>query len=305
MNKEALLTGWRRILVATDFSRTSRLALASAARLARGTGAEIVLVHVEADEARVEEARVALRAMALQARTRGARIAEVEVCRGRTWVGIVEAASRHGADLVVIGNSGRGRFNRLLLGSTAENVLRHSPFPVLVTRRRALRGLRRVLLPVSADEASLATLDFAIERLTGDFEIEAFHAVPTITAVEPWMFIPPPQTDEAAFELREFLDGAGAWRVRAQVAVGNDASAAIMERARAWGADLILLGTHHGRAGLAHMLLGSVAEKVARYADRPVLILPSLRRPRAQVPAQWDEAVVPEVAPAELALAWG
>ena len=45
----------------------------------------------------------------------------------------------------------------------------------------------------------------------------------------------------------------------------------ILDTAKARQVDLIILGTH-GRTGLAHVLLGSVAEKVARLAPCPVLI---------------------------------
>ncbi len=44
----------------------------------------------------------------------------------------------------------------------------------------------------------------------------------------------------------------------------------IIQTARDWGADLIVMGTH-GRTGLAHVLMGSVAEKVVRKAPCPVL----------------------------------
>lgn len=47
---------------------------------------------------------------------------------------------------------------------------------------------------------------------------------------------------------------------------------AIAEQANAWHADLIVVGTH-GRRGLSHMLLGSVAEGVARVASKPVLLV--------------------------------
>lgn len=45
----------------------------------------------------------------------------------------------------------------------------------------------------------------------------------------------------------------------------------ILARASEWGADLIVMGTH-GRTGLAHLLVGSVAEAVVRHARLPVLI---------------------------------
>ncbi|CAN5644484.1 universal stress protein [soil metagenome] len=49
------------------------------------------------------------------------------------------------------------------------------------------------------------------------------------------------------------------------------AAETILEKARAWDADLIVMGTH-GRTGIAHFLNGSVAEQVVRHARRPVLI---------------------------------
>jgi nucleotide-binding universal stress UspA family protein len=51
---------------------------------------------------------------------------------------------------------------------------------------------------------------------------------------------------------------------------------AIAGEASRWGADLVVLGTH-GRSGFQHLLLGSVAEKVARLSPGPVLLVPSPR----------------------------
>jgi nucleotide-binding universal stress UspA family protein len=51
----------------------------------------------------------------------------------------------------------------------------------------------------------------------------------------------------------------------------------IAKRGRAAGADLIVVGTH-GRTGLAHMMLGSVAERVVRRASCPVLTVPFSRK---------------------------
>jgi nucleotide-binding universal stress UspA family protein len=53
----------------------------------------------------------------------------------------------------------------------------------------------------------------------------------------------------------------------------GDARAVIAEIATRLGADLIVMGTH-GRSGLAHALLGSVAERVVQHAHCPVLIVP-------------------------------
>lgn len=47
---------------------------------------------------------------------------------------LINAARDHGADLIVVGHTGSGYVTRALLGSTAENVLRHAPCDVLVVR---------------------------------------------------------------------------------------------------------------------------------------------------------------------------
>lgn len=48
----------------------------------------------------------------------------------------------------------------------------------------------------------------------------------------------------------------------------------ILKVADEWGADLIVLGTH-GRTGLSHLLMGSVAEKVIRHSTKPLFVIPN------------------------------
>ena len=58
------------------------------------------------------------------------------------------------------------------------------------------------------------------------------------------------------------------------LSVLDTASHGILQQAEEWGADLIVIGTH-GRTGLNHFLMGSVAEYVARKSVCPVLIIPN------------------------------
>jgi len=69
----------------------------------------------------------------------------------------------------------------------------------------------------------------------------------------------------------------GGPRLRPMIKTGT-ASEVIAECARAERADLIILATH-GRTGLAHMLMGSVAEKVVRTAPCPVLTVRGKKKP--------------------------
>jgi nucleotide-binding universal stress UspA family protein len=77
--------------------------------------------------------------------------------------------------------------------------------------------------------------------------------------------------EEAMIQLRDLVpaDFNGAWE--AQVVTGDPADAIVSE-ATQLGVDLIVMATH-GRTGLQHVLLGSVAEKVVRHASCPVLTI--------------------------------
>jgi nucleotide-binding universal stress UspA family protein len=100
-----------------------------------------------------------------------------------------------------------------------------------------------------------------------------------------------PGSDLAAEEVaqteRELARVVGALK-REQVAargvvVPGEPAAEIVALAEREHADLIVLGTH-GRSGLAHVLLGSVAERVLRRARCPVLAVPHERRAEAADP---------------------
>ncbi len=287
---------WRRILVATDFSKTARVAQRSAELLARESGAGLTLAHVvdfpaasyafdsELRQTWIEQARKRLEAAAVRSRAGGVAVRGTELRVGKPWFEVLEIAREVGADLICIGNSGHSRFERLLLGSTAENVIRHAEVPVLVTRSRPLGRLQRVLVPVDFDEGSRRALALAAKGLPGRARMEAFHAVSPIAVMEPWFPVEPPSEAEVRRDLRAFLASSGAKDARTSVTLSADPGQAILRRARSWKADVIVISTH-GRGGLAHVLLGSVAERVARYADRPVLVLPPPGRAAPESPA--------------------
>jgi universal stress protein A len=100
---------------------------------------------------------------------------------------------------------------------------------------------------------------------------------PTATALPGgFMFLPEPAVDKLFADLQKGLDdkqreaeAAGALNVHTQLETGLPASG-VCDLAQAGNFDLIVMGTH-GRTGLSHALLGSVAERVARLAHCPVL----------------------------------
>ena len=129
---------FRRILVAVDFEPLSAHTIDVAVDLARAVGAELAFVHVADPEARqrlglaVDDTRALLAAAVERAGTspRPQELPRV----GRPAPQILEAAQEWRADLVVISSHGRHGVKRVLLGSVAEEVVRHASCPVLVVR---------------------------------------------------------------------------------------------------------------------------------------------------------------------------
>lgn len=137
----------RHILVPMDFSDFARQALRHAIPLATGFGAKITLLHVvELPVYPTEMGTVVVH----QERTAGASRKElaalgeklipaslrgrVLVCMGRPYEEIARTARRLKADLIVLTTHGYTGLKHVLLGSTAERVVRHAPCPVLTVR---------------------------------------------------------------------------------------------------------------------------------------------------------------------------
>lgn len=289
---------WKRVLVATDFSPPSRIALRSAQALVARTAGTLQLVHVlpplppryklligsfGIPDLERERMQVAEREMErLVRRVRSSRIAiEGFVRTGTPWEELLAAADELGSELICLGNSGHSRLERLFLGSTAENVVRRCRIPVLVTRRAPIRKIERVLLPVDLGPASEDAVRFALERLPRRARLEAYFVVPPPPPLDPQMMNLVAEPKAIEKELRAWLARLGATRARPGVRVLGDPAHEILQRARRSRADLIVISTH-GRRGLARLLLGSVAEKVVRYAERPVLVLPGPGRAKTR-----------------------
>jgi nucleotide-binding universal stress UspA family protein len=138
-----------RLLVAVDFSRSSRRALQAAARIAKKAGASVTIVHARpASDLKAavlenlgELARLPRRrlgeglarhyASLLQKSRRQLPGAKTRLLVG--WPArTIAREARRGYDLLVVGSRGRGAVSRALLGSTTQELLHRSRVPVLV-----------------------------------------------------------------------------------------------------------------------------------------------------------------------------
>ena len=142
----------KNVLVATDFSETSAIALRYAKALAGAFDASLHVLHVVqepfAQPWAVEAYGFSLATLQeewmREAKTRMATIlsdaerakyrAELTTVLGHPVVEILKYAADHLADLIVLGTHGRGPLGHMVMGSVAERVVRKAPCPVLTVR---------------------------------------------------------------------------------------------------------------------------------------------------------------------------
>lgn len=288
-----------KILVATDFSDTAHIGAQWAIEIARNRGMEIHLLHVltlphpwphyapappELGESLEKGAAERLAAEAEKLTT-----ADVAVTT-RLEIGIpsqviLETARELSPGLLVIGTRGLSGLSHLLLGSTAERVVQKADCPVLTVHPEdgaPPRPIETVLVPTDFSDDAKVAIETARRLLRGQgirtraklvlvhayalpIEYTAYGPIPTsVHYLENTGAEAQAALEEAADELR----GEGL-TVEAVTREGYPPEVIVTEAERA-GADLIAMGTH-GRTGLAHLLLGSTAERVVQRAGCPVM----------------------------------
>jgi nucleotide-binding universal stress UspA family protein len=310
-----------RILVPTDFGAAADAALACARRLAAPFGAEVRLVHTFEDPSttaafapeiyapvpdavRDETIRNVRQQLAERLAGDSPPVnASGEVITGTTAGAIVDYARFIDADVIVMGTHGRGGMAHLLLGSVAERVVRTAHCPVLTVRATPARAtVKRLLVPTDFSTTSDEALDYALllaERLGATVQLLHVLDDPLVAeglAAEAYIAEAPTMRTAMLQDAQERLRQRTAparpgVSITARALFGHGA-ATITEYAHAQGIDMIVMGTH-GRTGVAHLLLGSVAERVVRTAPCPVL---TLRQPRVKTeaaPLEYDVEHLP------------
>ena len=134
---------------------------------------------------------------------------------------------------------------------------------------------RTVVVPVDFSDDSLAAVDTALELVADPSGVQVIHVLPEASMMDPdpvWLEIDNANRSERTVEaLRERLPGEKYERVQVEIEFG-DPGYRIADFAQRVCAELIVIPSH-GRTGLKHMLLGSVAERVVRLSHCPVLVL--------------------------------
>ncbi len=305
---------FKNILCPTDLSDASVRALTYAAAFARWYGAQLTVLYVVPtfDPITVgpgtfngpvqmvvpmsrEEIREEMRRI-----TNSAGMESLDVILsaqdGDPPRNIVDHALETAADLVVMGTHGRSGFERLLIGSVAEKVVRKAPCPVLLVPPHLTAAapedvtFKHILCAMDFSPAALQALGFALDLARqADGVVTVLHALEWLAEEEP--------RENVHFnvpEYRRYLVQDAQERVRTLIAEESRDWSAIDERVvfgRAYceilkvaaesGTDLIVMGAQ-GRGGLGLTLFGSTTQQVLRAATCPVLTVRGADHARSQ-----------------------
>ena len=298
----------RRILCPTDFSELAKGALEQAIVLGRRHEAEIVCACVIPTlmpptaglpfalpphfDARARQAAFdELGRFSEPSRATGLST-RLEVLEGNVASSIVGLAESLPADLVVMGTHGASGFERLMLGSVTEKVLRHASCPVLTVPRRAHEaghtphaGFKSILCPVDFADASDGALHLAISLaressarllLVHVLESSADGGARDLSrwTVPEYRLVLEKEAQERLHAALRPQNRAG-YVVEELLASGKP-YVEILRLAESRACDLIVMGSHGGTLGTA--LFGSTAQHVVRAAECPVVTVRSQGR---------------------------
>ena len=212
--------------------------------------------------------------------------ARVVIMRGDPAYLISFAARKWPADLIIIRAHNRTDFRNWLLGSVAKSVVESAPCSVEVVRQTdpsVTAREFRVLLATDGSAASVAASQAIAEmNLPENTEVRVVSAVnPIIYSLEELGLSGGTGTDQAHRAIGSAVHALSSAPVKisAEVIAGR-AARQIIERARQWGADLIVLGTNE-RRGLSRLLFGSTSAAVANRAHCSVRVVRAGEVPRA------------------------
>ena len=279
------------IILATDFSARCDRAQDRAVRLAIQWNASLTAVHALTDMALTEDTSVrdAYRRAAMRnAASLREELACVEGLRSSVlveegpvdWV-VLEITARERAELIVTGIARSGPLAQVLVGSTVTALARKSPIPLLVVKKRVLDTDERAFVATDLSESSKPALMVAL-RWFGLRRLGLFHA-----------FEPPyrgfahdSEDYDRQFETisldqcRDFLREVAGEEAIAKfdmVARRGDPVMGLQVLTNDADTDLVIVGTH-GRTGLLHALVGSVASRIMDAVPCDILVVPSRQR---------------------------
>jgi nucleotide-binding universal stress UspA family protein len=276
----------KKILVPVDFSQASQWALEAATLIAKRMNTEIILLHVieqpgsesfnvegQVDASTGWEDRLFTMKMiekgkkdlANAAASAGDIPVRTKLRLGNPFHGILTVINEIKPYLVVMGTSGHSKMEEILVGSNTKKVVRHSSCPVLsIHEHPGGKDINTIVYATSLNESET---EFAacVVRMQELFDAKV-HVVRINT---PTNFQP---DHVVKLVMENFVKKAGLKNYTLNVYSDYSEEDGIVHFSASVNADLIAMATH-GRTGLSHVLLGSLAEDIVGQSSKPVLTL--------------------------------
>ena len=275
----------KRILVPTDFSKTSLIALEVACEIAKKGGAEVIALHVVeeagSDSFRVtgevpqknfedrlytfkllEKSKKQLEKLVLDPKYASIKL-DGELRLGNAFHGMNAIITEQKVDLVVMGTQGHSRLQEMIIGSNTEKVVRHSKVRVLSVHKKPSKvNFKNIVYAtaMSKDEEKFSK----VVKAAQDMYNSKIHLVRINT---PGDF---QRVRVAKDYMEKYAKKLGLKNYTINVYNDITEEEGIIYFADSINADMIAMATH-GRTGFAHVLAGSIAEEVVSHAKRPVL----------------------------------
>lgn len=267
----------KHLLMASDLSDRSTLALARAVAIAREHGAALTVLHV-VDEALPQGLRATQETVARQ--MIGDQIAElnggsaavqaaIEIVEGRAYNAILETADKTGSELIVLGMHRENTFKDMFRSTVAERIIRTGQIPTLLVKAPADQEYRNILVGMDFSVAARHALGVALGLAPGgSFHLVHAYDVPfqgfmgdNETRAEIGQEQQAKLEAMVEEEMKVLLASLSPATPRLIPTTDHGSVRQVLHRQIArLEPDLMVLGTH-GRTGAAHTLLGSVAEE--------------------------------------------
>jgi len=281
----------KKIVWSTDFSDEAEEALLYADAFAKAYNAKIVALHVVPDispalydAALVVKGELAKRVAYVRKETqkkfdaiRKAKNLEFAtlIKEGNAAKKIIETAEEEKADLIVLGRRGLSAIEKLFIGSVANQVLRNSPIPLLLTKKKTGKPrFKKILVPTDFSEQEEIERDFAWKLAKGfDSELTLLH----VLELHDYEFTPR-ALDEMFDAVMKRLKGREK-KEKEDIPVSEDvyrainAAVGIVDYADTHKYDMIVISTCV-QSKIERFFLGSTTEKVISYSHIPVFAIP-------------------------------
>jgi nucleotide-binding universal stress UspA family protein len=281
----------KKILWSTDFSDEAQEAFLYADAFAKTFKADIVALHVIPDispalydAALVVQGELAKRVASVKEQTQKKFDAlkkaknlkfKALIKEGTAAKKIIETADEEEVDLIVLGRRGLSAIEKLFIGSVANQVLRSSPVPVLLTKKKTGKPkFRKILVPTDFSEQEEVERDFAWKLAKGfDSKLTLLH----VLELHDYEFTP--RALDEMFDAVEKRLKQREKKEKEDIPVSEDvyrainAAVGIVDYAETFKFDMIVISTCV-QSKIERFFLGSTTEKVISYTHIPVFAIP-------------------------------